>query len=224
MKSLKLTLTLGALAAALTACRDRDLGTGVNTLDREYDKPAAETLKAAVKSVEAAGLKVESQPADQFGGDLVARRAKGDEVRVKVKSLDDHRSLVTVRVEPGDRDLAKLIHERIADHVGLGQAKAGVFGGNSLEGEYFSDPTSCLKTAKRVFEVLQVEPVSEESHATWSRIDGRLKGSTPVRMRMERSDTGKTRVEFIAGNDKNEDNKAFVWRMKEEFESKLRPE
>ena len=223
MKSLKLIL-MGALMVALSACRHRDLGTGVNTLDREYDRPAAETLKAAVKSVEAAGLKVSSQPADQFGGDLIARRAGGEEVRVKVKSLDDRRSLVTVRVEPGDRDLAKLIHERIADNVGLGQAKAGVFGGNSLEGEYFSDPTSCLKTAKRVFDVLKVETVSEESHTTWARVDGRLTGATPVRIRMERSDTGKTRVEFIAGNDKNEDNKAFVWRMKEEFESKLRPE
>jgi hypothetical protein len=216
--------TLGALALSMAACRDRDLGSGVNTLDREYSKPAGDSLAAAVKSVEAAGLKVTSKPSDQFGGELVARRASGDEVRVKVKSLDERKSLVSVRVEPGDRDLAKLIHERIAETLGMGQAKAGLFGGNSLAGEYFADPTACLKSAKRVFDVLKVETVSEENHATWARIDGRLKESTPVRIRMERSDTGKTRVEFIAGNDKSDDNKAFVQRMKDEFESTLRPD
>jgi len=215
---------LGALALSLAACRDRDLGSGVNTLDREYSKPAADSLQAAVKSVEAAGLKVSSKPADEFGGELIARRANGDEVRVKVKSLDEKKSLVSVRVEPGDRDLAKLIHERIADHLGMGQAKAGLFGGNSLEGEYFSDPATCLKSAKRVYDVLKVETVAEESHETWARLDGRLTESTPVRIRVERSDTGKTRVEFIAGNEKSEDNKVFVRRMKDEFESTLRPD
>jgi hypothetical protein len=219
------SLTFGILGVlGLAACSDRDLGSGVNTLDREYDKPAGDTWKAAVKSVEDAGLTIDRRPSDDFGGDLVARRASGDEVRVKVKSLDDRRSAVSVRVEPGDRDLAKLIHERIAENVGLGQAKPGLFGGNTLEGEYFSDPAACLKSAKRAFDVLKVELVAEESHAAWARIDGRLKGATPVRIRMERSDTGKTRVQFVAGNDKNEDNKAFVWRMKEEFESTLRPE
>ena len=223
MKRLTLSI-LGALALSLAACRDRDLGSGVNTLEREYSKPAADSLRAAVKSVEAAGLKVTSKPADQLGGELIARRAGGDEVRIKVKSLDERKSLVSVRVEPGDRDLAKLIHERIADTLGMGQAKAGLFGGDSLEGVYLSDPASCLKSAKRVYDVLKVEVTAEESHATWARLDGRLTESTPVRIRMERSDAGKTRVEFIAGNDKSEDNKVFARRMKNEFESTLRPD
>jgi hypothetical protein len=220
MKSLTLA-TLGLLT--LAACRERDLGTGVNTLDREYAKPATETWKAAVKSVEAAGLKIEEDSADRLGGELVARRAQGDEVRITVKSLDERRSLVTVRVEPGDRDLAKLIHERIAENVGLGRAEPGLFGGDSLKGEYPADLAACFVTAQRVFDALGVEKVGEEKHANWMQIDGRLKGATPVRIRMEREDA-LTRVEFIAGTSKSDDHRAFVRRMKEEFESIRRPD
>jgi hypothetical protein len=218
------SVTLGVLTLALAACGGRDLGTGVNTLDRDYAKPAAETWKAAVKSVESAGLTVTSDPADDLGGDLVARRANGDEVRVRVKSLDEKSSRVTVRVEPGDRDLAKLLHERIAENVGLGEAKSSLFGGNSLDAEYLADLPSCLRTAKGVFDVLQIEKTAEENPGPWAQIDGRRPDSTPVRIRMERLGNGKTRVDFIAGNARNDDNKAFVRRMKMEFESTLRPD
>lgn len=217
-------LTLPALVLGLAACHERDLGSGINTMDREYAKPAAETWKASVKSVEAAGLTVVSRPNDELGGDLIARRPNGDEVRVKVRSLDARRSQVSVRVEPGDRDLANLIHERIADNVGLGTAKAGLFGGDVLEAEYLAAPEACLKVAKRVFDVLKVETTGEENHVSWSRIDGRLKGGTPVGIRMEKTENMKTQVQFVAGNDKSDDNKAFVHRMKAEFDASFRPD
>lgn len=218
----KLTWILGL--GALAACHAHDLGSGVNTVEREYARPASDVWKAAVKSIESAGLKVLSDPADQFGGDLVARRPNGNEVRVRVKSLDEARSRVSVRVEPGDRDLARQLHERIAGHAGLGAARPGLFGGDSLRGDYFSDLTACLETAKRVFAALKVESTAEETHASWAQIDGRRTGAHPVRIRMERVDGLKIRVEFVAGTEKSEDNKAFVRRMKEEFDLMLRPD
>jgi hypothetical protein len=220
MKRLTWILGLGALAA----CHEHDLGSGVNTLERDYARPAADTWKAAVKSVESAGLKILSDPADQFGGDLAARRPNGDEVRVRVKSLNETRSRVSVRVEPGDRELARQLHERIAGNVGLGEATTGLFGGDSLKGDYTAPLAACLETSKRVFGILKAETVSAESHATWARIDGRGAGSVPLRIHMERADGAKTSVEFVVGTSKSEDNKAFVRRMKEEFESRLRPE
>ena len=135
-----------------------------------------------------------------------------------MKSLDERNSRVSVRVEPGDRALAIMIQESIAEHLGLGEAKAGIFGGNTLEGIYATSFDLCLHSARRVYLTLKVIPTDEEYHATWTRIDGRLRDSTPVRIRIEKFEGSQTRVIFTAGNENNEDNKAFVHRMKDEFE------
>ena len=178
MNKLMATATLAALS--LASCAGNDLGSGANTIDREYAKPASEIWSASLKSAEGAHLTLRSERHDKMGGEIVAGRANGDEVRIDVISLTENSSRVSVRVGPGDRNLANMLQEQIAEKTGLGKAKTGLFGGNSL--------------------------------------DGRLKDSTPVRIRMEKSDDRKMRVTFIAGNEKNDDNKQFALKMKEEFE------
>ena len=141
------TTTLALISAAflwIPSCQESDLGTGTNTVDREYARPATDAWKAAVRSAESAGLKICSDNHDKFGGELVAQRANGDEVRIEVRSLNDQSSSVSVRVEPGDRVLAAMLHERMADKMGLGTARAGIFGGSSIEGIYMADLDSCL--------------------------------------------------------------------------------
>jgi hypothetical protein len=202
----------------LVACGENDLGSGVNTVDREFSKTAPEVWAAAVKSTEKVDLRISSDAHDKLGGELVACRASGTEVRIWVKSIDERNSRVSVRVEPGDRALAIMIQERIAENLGLGEAKAAIFGGNSLEGTYATPLDLCLNSARRVFSTLKVTATDEETHATWCRIDGRLRDSTPVRIRIDKIDGSQTRVIFTAGNEKTEDNKAFVHRMKDEFE------
>lgn len=219
--SMLATLTAGLLVGA--GCRESDLGTGANTVERDYPKPAAEVWTAAVKGAESQDLRILNDRHDRMGGDVVAERGNGNPVRIQVKSLDEKSTHVSVRVEPGDRDLANLLHERIATGVGLGEAKAGLFGGNSVDGSYLADLESCRSSARRVFAVLRVTSTEEESHATWARIDGRLRDSTPVRIRMEKADDASTHVTFVAGTSKNEDNKAFAQRMKEEFDASTRP-
>lgn len=222
MKTAMLAILSTALAAGI-GCRGNDLGTGANTVEREYARPAAEVWTAALKSAESADLRILNDRHDRLGGDLIAERGNGNSVRILVKSLDEKNSHVSVRVEPGDRDLANLLQERIAARVGLGEATTGIFGGNSLDGTYAADLDSCMTSARRVYLVLKVTATDEESHPTWSKIDGRLKDSTPVRIRMEKTDDACTRVTFIAGNSKSEDNKAFAQKMKDEFESTTRP-
>jgi len=208
-----------ALLLLAAACRSNDLGSGANTVDREFAKPAPEVWKASVKSVEAMDLKVSSDLHDRFGGELVANRASGEEVRVWVRSLDQKRSQVSVRVEPGDRPLAHLLQERIAEKLGLGEARSGLLGGNSTEGCYPMDLGTAMTTARRTLRSLQVTITDHESHAEWAKIDGRMQDSTPVRIRIDKVDEEKLNVTFIAGNEKSEDNKAFATRMKEEFET-----
>ena len=206
------------MALALAACREADLGTGMNTVTRHYSKPSAEVWKAAMKSSQGADLKIVGDRHDAMGGELVARRAAGGEVRIDVKSLSETQTRVTARVGEGDVDLATMLQERIAQALGLGEAKAGLFGGNSLEVASGCDLTTCLDAARCTFDSLDLITTGEESHATWSKIDGRLKDSTPVRIRMEKKVAGKTQIVLVAGNDKSDDNKAFAQKMKEQFE------
>src|SRR5690242_17021930 len=90
----------------LGACRSNDLGSGANTVDREFAMSADDVWKASVKAAESMDLRVSRNAHDKFGGEFIACRANGDEVRVDVSSLDEKRSKVSVRVGAGDRTLA----------------------------------------------------------------------------------------------------------------------
>jgi uncharacterized protein DUF3568 len=216
--------TVGILAMALlgfVACRGNDLGSGANNVDRDYSKPAADVWTAAVKAVESVGLKIVSDKHDSMGGELLAQRGTGATVRVNVKSIDEKTSRATVRVDPGDRDLANLIQERITEKAGMGSAKAGLFGGNSVNGTYTADLPTCMAGARRVFSALNVSTTDEESHATWARLDGRMTESAPVRIRMDRVNDSNTKVSFIVGASKTDDNAAFAQKMKDTFEAMI---
>ena len=218
------TLTLSLMTAAammVPSCQDTDLGTGANTVERDYARTAPDAWKAAVRSAEASGLQIRSDRNDKFGGELVASRANGDEVRIDIRSLSEQLSRVTVRVEPGDRALATMIHERMAEKMGLGAARPGLFGGSSIEGTYLTDLESCRAPARRAFSALDVTPTGEDVHANGWRLDGRLKDSTPVRITAQKEGDLKTRVAFIAGSEKNEDMKALARKLRDEFEAAI---
>jgi len=218
------TFTLSLITAALLAipsCQESDLGTGANTVDRDYARSAPDAWKAAMRSAETSGLQIRSDQHDRFGGELVACRANGDEVRIEVRSLDEKTSRVSVRVEPGDRALATMIHEKMADKMGLGAARPGLFGGSTVEGTYMTDLESCRGPARRTFAALDVAVTGEDIHASGWRMDGRLKDSTPVRIAAQKEGDLKTRVTFVAGADKNEDLKAFARKMRDEFEAAI---
>ena len=218
------TLTLSLISAAclwIPSCQENDLGTGANTLERDYARSAPDAWKAAVRTAESSGLNICKDHYDKFGGELVASRANGDEVRIEVRSLTEQSTRVAVRVEPGDRALATMIHERMAEKMGLGVARSGFFGGSSTEGTYLADLETCRGPARRVFSALDVTLISEDVHASAWKLDGRMKDSTPVRISAQKAGDLKTRVTFIAGSEKNEDLQAFAKKMREEFEAAI---
>ncbi len=214
------------VATALAAgCASRDVPPPAVTVDREYSKPAFEVFTAALRSAESAGYRVLSDRHDQHGGEVVASRGDGREVRIHVLILGERSSRVSVRVEPGSLEIADMMHERIAACLATGAAASAGwwFGGDALDATYNTDMASCMTSARRTIATLTQNPTNEEVHATWSQIDGRQEDSTPVRIRMEVLEDGKTRVWFIVGTVKRSDNKAFAKRMKEEFETTTRP-
>jgi hypothetical protein len=220
MRTLTLVL-ISATGLMMPSCQDSDLGTGANTVGRDYARSAPDAWKAAVRSAESSGLTILSDSHDKFGGELVASRANGDDVRIEVRSLNEQSARVTVRVEPGDRALATMIHERMAEKMGLGAAKPGFFGGSSIEGLYLTDLESCRAPARRAFAALDVTPTAEDVHVSGWRLDGRLKDSTPIRISAQKEGDLRTRVTFVAGAEKSDDLKAFAQRMKEEFEAAI---
>jgi Protein of unknown function (DUF3568) len=212
-------ILLTACLAALGACRSNDLGSGANTVERDFATPADDVWKASVKAAESMDLRISRNAHDKFGGDFLASRANGDEIRVHVVSLDERHSRVSVRVGAGDRTLATMLQERIAEKMGLAEAKAALLGGNLIEATYTIDLSLAMLSARRAFRTLQATLTDEETHAEWARIDGRLKESTPVRIRIDQVEPCRMRVTFICGTARTEENRDFARRMKDEFEA-----
>ena len=205
---------LAALLVLAGGCRSNDVGGGAHTLDREFPKPASEVWQASVKSAESLNLCLSSD-SDQVSGEFVASSASGQEVHLRVRSLNEHRSRVSVRVEPDDRMLANKLQERIAENL------VALLGGNSTEGSTATDIGVAMLMARRTLRSLDVRITEHEPHADWARIDGRRKDDLPVRIRIDRIEEQKMKVTFIAGNERSEDHRAFAQRMKEEFETRV---
>jgi hypothetical protein len=209
-------LAWAALFLFLAGCHQHDLGTGANTVEREYARSADKIWSATVESAKEAGLDIVSERNDGLGGTLLARRATGEDVRVVVTPLNDARSKASVRVGPGDLTLAKLLHERIAENAGLGEARGGFFGGDSEEGFYAADVATCGSAARRTMYALKHEIVREAT----GRIDARGSGSTPLGIEWV-AIKGRTRVTFFAGESKSDEHRAMARRMKLEFETNI---
>lgn len=200
-----------------------DLGSGINTVERQYGKPAATVWDATVAALKSYDLRVDSDRHDDLGGELLARRADGHRITAKVSALDRNSSRVSVRVEPGNRDLAQMLHERIADKLGMGEAKSAFLGGNSVDGSYACDFSSALAAAERSAKALDYTVTNKEAHDTWAQIDARAQDSTPVRFKMTRTNdrTDATKVTFIAGNGKTDLSQTLISQMKAEFDRQV---
>ena len=113
--------SLGAFllaAFALASCSSSDLGTGINTVDREYASSVKEAHDAALMILINQGLEIERNKIDAFGASIVARRGTtGDKVLVDVKGLENARTQVSVRVQPGDKVKATLLQDQIGQKL-----------------------------------------------------------------------------------------------------------
>ncbi len=207
-----------AVMSAMMACSTQDMGTGLNTVERDYSKPASESWEAAMSTVKSNNLRIESDKHDALGGELLARRADNSEVRIYVKSVDRDNSRVSVRVGGGDSTLASVLQEGIASKLGFGEAKGGWFGGNSLSSEYKVRLQEGVAAARRSCGSLNLSITSDQTHTAHAQIDARKKDSTPVRFTIESNGDDGITVTFFAGTSKNEENESFIQRMKTEFE------
>jgi hypothetical protein len=99
------------------APKTTDLGTGLNAVERSYDRPAAELVGAVTATFKSFDLMLESDSHDVMGGEIVARRADGHKVTAKITARNEQNADVSVRVAPGNRNLAEMIQDRISQKL-----------------------------------------------------------------------------------------------------------
>src|SRR5262245_1403381 len=101
----------GILAIALAACSSSDMGTGINTVDREYSATVKQAHDAAMTTLKNQELEIETDKSDTLGSNIVAKRKSNpdNKVLIEVKALETDKTRVSVRVQPGDKNQAKMI-------------------------------------------------------------------------------------------------------------------
>jgi hypothetical protein len=105
-------------ALALASCSSSDLGTGLNTVDRDYNSTVKEAHDAALATLKDKNLQLESDKGDALGANIVARRgATEDKVFVDIKGVEKGKTKVSVRVQPGDKEKATLIQDKIGEKL-----------------------------------------------------------------------------------------------------------
>jgi hypothetical protein len=224
-------LALAGILALLAACssegsspsKKSDWGTGLNTIERKYQKPAPDTHDAALAAVKSFDLTIESDRHDEMGGEIVGHRADGHKVIVEISAIDKSNSRAAVRVEPGDARLAQMVHERMADKLGLGTATPALLGGNTDNFPYDAELGSGVDAAERAVRALGWTVTGKEVRSDWARIDARDENSNPVQFKVERvNDTAfPLKVTFTAGKGMTEDSKAMIAQMHDEFDRQI---
>jgi hypothetical protein len=228
---MKQLLVLAGVLALLAACSSEqkspssksDWGTGLNTVERKYNKPASDTYDAAVAAVKSFDLTVDSDRHDELGGEVVGHRADGRKVTVKVGAVDKNNSRAAVRIDPGDARMAQMVHERMADKLGMGTAKPALLGGNSENFPYDADLKAGVDAAERAVQALGWTVTGKEVKNDWARIDARDDNSNPVQFKVEHVNdrTFPLKVTFIAGKGKTDDSKGMLTRMHDEFDRQI---
>jgi len=224
-------LPLVGFLALLGACaheensppNKNDGGSGQNTVEHKYARSASDTHDAAVASFRTFDLTIDRDRHDALGSEVLGHRAGGRQVTIKIDAIDAGSSSVSIRVEPGDTNMAQMLHEKVADKLGMGTATESFFSGNSESALYDSDLASCLNAAERTARALTWTVIRKELRDNAANLDARSSDSNPAKFKVARIDdqNNRTRVTFIAGNGRTATSKTMVSRMHEEFDRQL---
>jgi hypothetical protein len=195
-----------------------DLGTGLNTVERRYLRPVPEVLKAATAALNGLGLRIDSEKSDALGGDIAAHRATDAKILLTVKSVDASTSSVSVRVDPGDRNMSKVIHEKIAAGLGLAEASA--------EGEVFTKLYSdslavSVSAAEKALKSLNQDLVERRSGDADVLLQARGEDSIPSSFRIRKMTDGRTEVTITSGSAKGSPYRERRDALKSAFEKAL---
>ena len=213
---------------SLAGCQALGVGSSTNeppkgSVDRRYAKTPDDVSRAAAETLNELNMTVQGDEHDALGGQITATRAtpSKEEVIVWYQSADARTTQVSVGVGKGDRGLAQLIHDHIAQKLGSPSAKSAPAVGACSDMEVDPPIAQCLSAAEQALKALKLDVSHKEIHDTWAQIEARQTDSVPVIVRMDRTEKDKTKVCFTAGTSKSQDTQQMADRVKAEFERNL---
>ena len=127
MKAMIAVILASAAGTVMSGCdksdrqemapKTTDFGTGLNAVERTYPRPAKDLIDVVPATLKSFDLSLESDKHDELGAEIVALRADGHKVTAKITSVDKEHSQISIRVAPGNRNLAEMIQQRIAEKL-----------------------------------------------------------------------------------------------------------
>jgi hypothetical protein len=238
----KSTALLSVALLLLGACKSTDSKVEANSITKKYARPAPEVMSAITMALTSLDLRIEEDRHDALGGTMTAARANKEPVRVKVESIDETSTSVTVGVGEGDRNLADIIHAQIGKNLGTGTAKTSFFGGSRWEQVYDTSLARCIMAAERACEALNYTVTSRDIHEMIADLMARRGTSTillhfdavpagppvpgqpapPINGGIPSDKRTQVKVSFIVGTSRTEDNEETLGRLRGEFDRLIR--
>jgi hypothetical protein len=224
MKQLLVPAAIAALAL-LTSCKNRgfrdDPVQAANASGRTYAMDVErvwQSLQAAVKDLD---LRPEKADHDALGGQMTVRRATGEPIYVRVRSVNPGSTTVDVAMDNGDRNMAQIIQDRIGEKLGATHPGAGVMAGSTAEGTYEHPLDECAAAAERALKALNLPVEGREKHDVWIGMRSKHLDTIPVGVKLQRTPKDQTNVAFTVGTARSDDNQILAARLKKEFEAAL---
>lgn len=192
-------------------------------VDRRYSKTPDEVARAASETLQELGINVQADTHDALGGQVQGERGTADKQDVSIwyKSVDARNTQVSVMVGKGDKQLAQLIQDRLAQKLGAAGAAAVMSVGAISELTVEQPLAPCISAAEAALRELRMNVTRREVHDTWAEVESRESDAIPVQVKIERTEKDKTRVVFSAGTARSQDTQQLADRVRAEFEKKI---
>ncbi|HEX7901256.1 MAG TPA: DUF3568 family protein [Planctomycetota bacterium] len=220
------TILASAAAAALAllvSCKSsgfKDDPQAANMSGRTYATDVERVWQSLQTSMKELDLDVEKADHDALGGQMTMRRATGEEVFVRVRSVNP--SSTTVDIAAGDRNMAQMIQDKVAEKLGADRPGApGMAAGSSVQGTYENPLPECAAAAERALKAFNLPVDARENHDVWIAIRSKHLDAIPVSVKLMRTPKDQTDVTFTVGTSPSDDNTLLANRLKKEFEAAL---
>lgn len=220
-----------SVVLSLVACNVFESGHDGSTpreggVDRRYSKAPDVVANAAEEVLRELDVTIEANQHDALGGELKGLRGTPgkEEIVVWYKSLDPRTTQVSVLVGKGDRHLGDLVQDHIAQKLGEASSTGTPVLGAVAEGLYDPPMGQCLTAMEQSIRDLKMNVTHREVHDTWALIESSEANAIPIRAKIERMESDKTRVTVIAGTTRSYDTQQLADRLKANFEQRINPE
>ena len=189
---------------------------GTGEIERRVPCDPDEAWDAVLRTLRRNGFTPVRADHDRLGGDVAARR--GDVVVFVRVRMVDRGTMVSARSEPADPELLRRLQEAIALGLGLGEAKAGIFGGCSAELHAGLTLDEAVQRARDVLRDMRIMETGLEKKSDEAEVRGRTAEAIPVLIVLASDGPAGIEATFVVGDRKRDAYRALAEEMKQRFE------